>query len=174
MRFMALIAALLLSLISFNGQAQQAKGYANAEAEIIKDGDTPLIEIRMYGIDTPEKKQLCRSNTGRCYKCGAAATKLLTRLLLDRTARYTFTGDVTYGRPVAIITIKRGNKIIDVNQTMIARGMAVAYSRYLKEPYKSRYLTAQQRAKADKLGIWAGEFVPPAKWRQGERLACEQ
>lgn len=39
------------------------------EAEEIDDGDTPLIEIRMYGIDAPEKAQLCERD-GDCYRCG--------------------------------------------------------------------------------------------------------
>ncbi len=40
------------------------------EAEEIDDGDTPLIEIRMYGIDAPEKARLCERANGVCYKCG--------------------------------------------------------------------------------------------------------
>lgn len=40
------------------------------EASYIQDGDTPAIEIRMFGIDTPEKAQLCEGRAGCCFPCG--------------------------------------------------------------------------------------------------------
>lgn len=97
----------------------------DVETDDIKDGDTPLIEIRMYGIDTPEKSQLCERPNGSCYECGQRATWVLSGLLSGEKTTYRFTGDTTYGRPVA--TIFSGLK--DLNLEMVRLGHAVVYER---------------------------------------------
>lgn len=138
------------------------------EAEEIDDGDTPLIEIRMFGIDAPEKAQLCERNDGSCYKCGLRSKRVLDGLLTDE-ATYKFTGESTYGRPVTTIFINQ----LDINKEMVRLGHAIVYERFLKGNLKMDYLAAQQEAMDNKNGLWQGKFVEPAKWRQGERLLCE-
>lgn len=140
------------------------------EAKIIKDGDTPLIEIRMFGIDTPEKDQRCERSNGTCWRCGKRATDVLAGLLEGQKTIYKFTGDTTYGRPVA--TIFNGRK--DLNLEMVRQGYAVVYERYLSGSMKTRYLDAQERARTSRKGIWNSEFILPEAWRDGERLDCEQ
>ena len=159
----------LLALLLCAAEAHAADS-VKAEAKVIKDGDTPLIEIRMYGIDTPEKKQKCENREGQCYACGTAATEKLKALTKNKDLRFEFTGDVTYGRPVA--TLYDGEK--DINLEMVQSGWAVAYTRFLEGEMKRRYLAAQDEAKAAKRGIWQGKFIPPSKWRNNrERLDCE-
>ena len=49
----------------------------------IIDGDTIWIgetKIRLYGIDAPEARQLCRRD-GQSWRCGEAATEALRRLI---------------------------------------------------------------------------------------------
>ena len=141
----------------------------NVEAEDIADGDTPLIEIRMYGIDAPERTQSCERSNGKCYDCGIRSTRVLAGLLTDE-ATYRFTGESTYGRPVATIFLKQ----LNVNLEMVRQGHAIVYERFLEEPLKSEYLAVQQEAKNKKRGIWQGKFIQPEKWRRGTRLSCEK
>jgi len=40
--------------------------------------------------------------------------------------------------------------------------------------FANNYIAGEQAAKVDGRGIWAGKFIQPERWRQGERLAvCE-
>lgn len=138
------------------------------EAEEIDAGDTPLIAIRMFGIDAPEKAQLCEREDGTCYKCGIRSKRILDGLLTDE-ATYKFTGESTYGRPVATIFLNQ----LDVNKEMLRLGHAIVYERFLQDDMKDDYLSAQEKARNKKNGIWQGKFIEPSKWRHGKRLACE-
>ena len=164
-----MFAVIALAWLAPVANAQQYTAEIEAAADVIKDGDTPLIEIRMFGIDTPEKNQLCERSNGSCYACGREATRALSQMLLDKKATYKFTGDVTYGRPVASIFI--GGK--DVNLEMVRKGWAVVYERYIPQNTLPRYLAVQRKARQAKRGIWQGRFVVPEKWRRGVRLQCE-
>ncbi len=127
---------------------------------IIMDGDTIKIinkRIRLHGIDTPEKKQICIKNTKE-YSCGKEATDALAKKIngsrvvckvqdrLDRYKRYIgvcFAGEV------------------NLNKWMVRNGYAVAYRRYSKD-----YIEDEDYAKKNKLGLWAGNFIYPEKWRK--------
>ena len=127
---------------------------------IITDGDTIKIinkRIRLHGIDTPEKKQICIKNTKE-YSCGKEATDALAKKIngnqvvckvqdrLDRYKRYIgvcFVGEV------------------NLNKWMVRNGYAIAYKRYSKD-----YIEDEDYAKKNKLGLWAGNFIYPEKWRK--------
>ena len=127
---------------------------------IITDGDTIKIinkRIRLHGIDTPEKKQICIKNTKE-YSCGKEATDALAKKIngsrvvckvqdrLDRYKRYIgvcFAGEV------------------NLNKWMVRNGYAIAYRRYSKD-----YIEDEDYAKKNKLGLWAGNFIYPEKWRK--------
>jgi len=129
-------------------------------APIITDGDTIKIinkRIRLHGIDTPEKKQICIKNTKE-YSCGKEATDALAKKIngnqvvckvqdrLDRYKRYIgvcFVGEV------------------NLNKWMVRNGYAIAYRRYSKD-----YIEDEDYAKKNKLGLWAGNFIYPEKWRK--------
>ena len=126
----------------------------------ITDGDTIKIlnkRIRLHGIDTPEKKQICTRNSKK-YSCGKKATNALKKKIdrklvtckvqdkLDRYKRYIgvcFLGDV------------------DLNKWMVRNGYAVAYRRYSKD-----YIEDENYAKKNKIGLWSGNFIHPEKWRK--------
>ena len=50
---------------------------------------------------------------------------------------------------------------INLNQWMVRNGYAVAYRRYSKD-----YIKDEDHAKKNKLGLWAGDFINPEKWRK--------
>jgi len=127
---------------------------------IITDGDTIKIinkRIRLHGIDTPEKKQICIKNTKE-YSCGKEATDALAKKIngnqvvckvqdrLDRYKRYIgvcFVGEV------------------NLNKWMVRNGYAIAFRRYSRD-----YIEDEDYAKKNKLGLWAGNFIYPEKWRK--------
>ena len=126
----------------------------------ISDGDTIKIfnkRIRLHGIDTPEKKQICIKNSKE-YNCGKEATTALIKKIngkkvvckvrdkLDRYKRY--------------IGVCFAGKI-NLNKWMVRSGYAVAYRRYSKD-----YIKDENYAKRNKLGLWSGSFIDPEKWRK--------
>jgi endonuclease YncB( thermonuclease family) len=78
----------------------------------------------------------------------------------------------SYGRPVAIVTV--GGR--DLGEVMIGAGLAIPQPQFLKgDPdraarYSAAFATAQRR----RVGALVGEWIPPAQWRRGRRLACER
>ncbi|MDX1711550.1 MAG: thermonuclease family protein [Rhodovibrionaceae bacterium] len=134
---------------------------AMSEVSVI-DGDTLEIDdkiVSISGIDAPELGQLCR-NRQKAYRCGLEAALSLRSLL--STYRSIVCSDVP-GRPEAEMSCSVGDR--DLGEMLLRRGYAVAGSE-APAPYRS----AEQQARKSGLGIWRGEFVAPASWREGERL----
>ena len=127
-------------------------------------------DVRLHGADAYERKQLCATASG-CWQCGKAAQDYASRLLKSGNATVRLTGSASYGRPVG--TVEIGGR--DLGEAMIAAGLAIPVTGYLKgRPEQARrYMAAYQAARAAKRGAHAGSFTEPAKWRRGERLACE-
>ena len=149
------LSLIILLILSFNAISSEISGIPS-----ITDGDTIKIlnkRIRFYGIDTPEKKQICIKNSKE-YRCGQEATNALIKKInrktvvckvqekLDRYKRYVgvcFLGD------------------INLNKWMVRNGYAVAYRRYSKD-----YIQDENYAKKNKIGLWSGNFIHPEKWRK--------
>jgi endonuclease YncB( thermonuclease family) len=149
------IAIILLLTLNPKILADEISGFAN-----ITDGDTIKIynkRIRLHGIDTPEKKQICYKNSKE-YSCGEEASSALDKKIdgnqvvckvqrrLDRYKRYIgvcFVGEV------------------NLNKWMVRNGYAVAYRRYSKD-----YIQDENYAKKNNLGLWSGNFINPEKWRK--------
>lgn len=126
------------------------------------DGDTLRIgatRIRLYGIDAPELHQLCGSGSAR-NPCGRAAADALGRAVEGRTVTCARMDVDRYGRTVAVC--RSGGR--DVGEELVSRGLAVAYRRY-----SSRYVGAEDVARAKRLGIWSDVFEPPAQFRASRR-----
>lgn len=129
----------------------------------ITDGDTIVIEdffkIRMYGIDAPEKRQKCENKKGEEYACGLDATTKLSKLIGKKRITCIHHTSDKYGRFVFQCKNAQG---IDVNQMMVRSGMAVS-------EYGNDYKEDEKVAKANKLGIWSGNFVRPNEWRKSRK-----
>lgn len=128
----------------------------------VVDGDTINIRgraIRLDGIDAPETKQTCELN-GQTYSCGVKATEALITLLGGQPVECTETGKDRNGRTVAQCRVGS----IDIGTWMVEHGWAVAFRRY-----SMAYVDAENRARAAKVGIWAGTFTMPDEWRRNKR-----
>ena len=69
-----------------------------------------------------------------------------------------------YRRMVAILWLAERN----VNQEVIAAGMAEAYVEYLKKPYRVPFIQAEQEAKAQGRGVWSqgSRYERPSQFRK--------
>ncbi len=134
----------------------------------IIDGDSLEInnnKIRLFGIDAPEKKQICKKpyliisflNFQRNYECGLMAINELKKFINNRIIKCISESKDRYNRYLSICYLK--NK--DINSWLVKNGYAIAYRRYSK-----KYVLEEQYAEKNKLGIWQGTFQNPEEWRK--------
>jgi micrococcal nuclease len=132
------------------------------------DGDTVIIrpfsgklfKCRLYGIDAPEMPH--NGNPGQPY--GRAADRELNNLVLHTTVDITLTGDRSHDREICII--KRMG--LDINKEMVKRGYAWAYRQYLRRPYASEYIDAENEARRMRSGLWQ-QVNPTPPWELRRR-----
>ena len=134
--------------------------FSNANILKIIDGDTihiGKIKYRLYGIDAPEIKQMCKINN-KNYLCGVEATKFLQSLIKDDESVSCVNKTIDrYKRIVAVCYYLNE----DLGKLMVKNGWAIAYRKYSKD-----YIDEENYAKENKLGIWKGQFIKPYKWRK--------
>ena len=134
----------------------------------VVDGDTIHIKsykIRLEGIDAPEMKQMCKKpylqviffSFHKSYNCGQLSKKKLIEKIRNKKVRCNLIGKDRYKRYLAKC-FKGSNNL---NKWMVRNGYALAYRKYSK-----LYITDENLAKEEKLGLWQGTFVNPEKWRK--------
>jgi len=154
-----IIAALIIGACAA-GSAVAAEN-ASSRATVV-DGDTLELSgqtVRLYGIDAPELGQFCLNGSSR-YRCGYEAALMLKKLVGN---------DTVHCRPTPLDSDDTGQicsvELLDLAEAMLRRGYAVARPNAL-----AVYRKAEQDAKQAKLGIWRGDFISPAEWRDGRRM----
>jgi len=143
--------ALLSSATAFAQGAILGNGQA-------KDGDSLMVgdkEVRLYGIDAPEWDQTCQRG-GQDWSCGSAAADKLGQLVTGKNVVCSSVGTDEHRRILGRCMVGA----TEVNRAMVASGHAVAFRRY-----SSDYVSAEDSAKANKRGIWAGTFQMPSDYR---------
>ena len=162
---LAPVAALaLLTACGGGGETPTVAAPPPATEIRVVDADTVDVDgvrYRLHGIDAPERHQRCRAY-GLTWHCGAAATEAL----MSRAEGLTCTGTDTdrFGRAIGVCSAGG----VDLNAWIVAQGWALAY-----REFSSDYVAEEAEARANRRGIHRGEFVEPADWRRGERLAGE-
>lgn len=157
--FRSMAAACFFSLGASQASSAQSVFSGIGQAQ---DGDSLVVgnrEVRLFGIDAPEWDQTCKRD-GREWACGQAAAAELANLVTGKTVNCVQMDIDQYGRAVAECAVGS----VNLNRTMVALGYAVAYRRY-----SNAYVSAEQAAKADQRGIWAGTFELPGLFRREER-----
>lgn len=135
----------------------------------VVDGDTLSIEgiadnVRLNRIDAPEGGQRCMDAAGDPYLCGTRAADALAAMIgRNGHVRCETEGQDRYERWLGTCFLGR----TDLNASMVVRGWALEYTRYSD----GRYQRYQDEARAERRGLWQGDFVAPWEWRQGERIA---
>jgi len=132
----------------------------------IIDGDSlrvqrngKIIEVRLYGIDTPEYRQPY-SNKAKQY---------LRRQVYRRMVEVAEKDIDRYGRIVALVT--SGTRLI--NRELVREGLAWFYPRYCREqPLCGEIQQLELKAAREKRGLWRDENpVAPWEWKRRAREA---
>jgi len=120
----------------------------------VVDGDSLALgdrRLRLKGIDAPELAQRCHKD-GFEYGCGIESASFLKGLVGRHTVDCRGEGRDRYGRD--LVRCSAGG--VDINETMVRSGHAVAFGDYKLVEAEARLMGA---------GLWAGEFQPPKQWR---------
>jgi len=127
----------------------------------VTDGDSlrsGKLQIRLFGVDAPEAKQLCNDDRGAEWHCGTAARDALRVIINAANIIECNLIDVDrYGRLV-MRCFANGN---DIAATLTRSGYTLAYRKYSKA-----YIDDEAAARHAKAGIWNGAFTPPWDWRR--------
>jgi endonuclease YncB( thermonuclease family) len=124
------------------------------------DGDSLRVdgvEIRLYGIDAPEARQMCRDHHGGEWACGQTATLTMRQLLATGEVDCQSHGQDHYDRALARCTA--GDT--DLNGEMVRLGLAVTTLEGM-----ALFGDLESQARAAERGIWRGEFDRPSAWRE--------
>ena len=158
--FLILVNILFIFNISF---ATELSGVAK-----VVDGDTIKIneiKIRLFGIDAPEKNQICKKNWlsinfftfTKNYYCGKVSTTKLKKFISNKQVKCIGNQLDKYNRLIAICYLE--NK--DINMWLVRNGLAVSYKKY-----STKYSYQEKVAKKEKIGLWQGKFDMPWEWRK--------
>ena len=155
----------LLVLLS-NSIAEEISGIPK-----VVDGDTVHIDnykFRLEGIDAPEMRQQCKKESFKIssligftfykdYYCGKISKEKLKSKINGSKIKCIYTSKDRYNRYIATCFKEKTN----LNRWMVRNGLAIAYRRYSK-----KYVSDEEFAKENKLGLWQGKFMEPEKWRK--------
>lgn len=158
----------LTKLISLSLSAAVVLFSLNATAETINgrvirvaDGDTVTFlpnngkkfQVRLNGIDAPEKKQ----------PFSKVSKKSLASLCANGSASVETTKKDKYGRSIGNLYC---NGVL-TNEYQVSNGLAWVYRKYSKD---ARLLQLEANAKTNYLGLWNDPSpTPPWEWRKAKR-----
>ena len=157
----SILAALIILPLAFPSFARGPIRTVTGEVTKVSDGDTihvttpeqTKLKVRLYGIDAPETPKI-NYRTGRVnkpgQKYGNESMKALQSKLMGKQVKLDIIELDRYRRMVGMVWIDTRN----INLEMVMEGYAEAYTEFLKRPYRSQFLAAQQEAKSAKRGIW--------------------
>lgn len=162
MRFVFTIWMLLLSFVAEVSAGQIINGLvkkvADGDTVTIVSGGNRKLKVRLYGIDAPETKK--PRKPGQAF--GEEAKQALSDKIIGRLVSLEIVDKDQYKRVVGIIRYAGR----DINQEMIAEGMAWAYRSYLHTPYASEYINAESVARLNRKGLWRDKNqIPPWEFR---------
>ena len=128
-----------------------------ADLFCLVDMEKTPVKIRLYGIDTPEKKQAF----------GTRAKQFTSDLCLGKTVDVDPVNTDHYGRTVALIKLENGKVL---NEEIVRFGFAWVYGAYCKKPVCLEWTRLEHEANKAALGLWKDKnAVPPWEWRRERR-----
>jgi endonuclease YncB( thermonuclease family) len=135
--------------------------YTDVKSQNLKitDGDTIKIngeKIRFSGIDTPELKQTCLKEGVKNF-CGKKAKQILIDKIADNKVTCVREGKDRYKRSLAECFVNDES----LSSYLVRSGYAFAYRKYSK-----KFITDEDYARINKLGMWSMEFDYPWDFRR--------
>jgi endonuclease YncB( thermonuclease family) len=124
---------------------------------VVLNGQNKQIKIRLYGIDTPEKKQAF----------GQKAKQFTARLVWKKQVDVKSVTTDRYGRTIALVFFDNHKSL---NQELIANGFAWVYRQYCtSRRLCKRWLQAESEARKLRRGLWSDPNpTPPWEWRRNK------
>ncbi len=150
----------LIALWAFSDRLFPPELVTAATAKV-RDGDTitlNAVNYRLYGIDTPEYKQMCKDAKGADWPCGKAARAQLETFVLAGSITCEPQAEDQYNRKVAKCS---SATTPDLSAAMVQAGLAVSPASRGTAPYADE----ETSARTAKRGIWQGAFDLPADYR---------
>ena len=158
-RLVAIGLALLAVTASADTITGRVVGVADGDTLTLLDATNTQHQIRLAGIDSPEKGQ----------PFGQVCKKSLSDLAYDRVVAVESSKLDRYGRMIGKVLLNGQ----DVNLEQVRRGCGWHYKKYQNEQSlddRLSYNAAEESARASKVGLWAdNESVPPWEWRKARR-----
>lgn len=125
---------------------------------VVREGETEETEVRLYGIDAPEK--------GQDY--AKQSREKLIKLIRNKQVRVEVQDTDTYGRSVGKVYVGKTY----VNLEMVKAGLAWYYEYHAEKAKDLK--KAEAKARKDKKGLWKDEApINPKDWRRDHSTAHE-
>ncbi|MEO1225471.1 MAG: thermonuclease family protein [Pseudomonadota bacterium] len=131
------------------------------------NGDTIEMDgevIGLWGIDAPELDQTCLRD-GEVVAIGQISAEALEDLVSSKVLCIDV-GTDPHGRAIAQCRVRADNSsdnfTTDLGLALVSAGLAWDWPEYSEGAYSS----AQARAQAIGLGVWAHDCIPPWEWRE--------
>lgn len=143
-----------------------ANGTAAEGPARVLDANTLVIgtiKVRLDGIDAPEIEQACRVD-GRAYGCGDIALGALMDMVMGKRIACTLRRQDGDDRAFGTCREVAATDGPTINERMVQSGWAVADRRT-----GERFVPLETAASRQRAGLWSGPFVPPSRWRAGDR-----
>ena len=128
----------------------------------VRDGDTLTMmgkDVRLYGIDAPEYKQICQNTAGKNWPCGDAARQKLAAIIGSSEVVCLPKATDKFNRTVATCSTPT---VPDIALALVETGLAANGVDGGEGPYA----VSESLAQVEKIGVWSGEFMTPADWRR--------
>ena len=139
------------------GETGRVVRVLDGDSVIVRRSDGRDLEVRLFGIDAPERHQ----------PWSRRSRQALSRLARDHEVLLEVVTEDAYGRTVAVM--RRTSDGLDVNREMIRQGHAWVYRQYTNDP---ALLALEDGARRAGAGLWSlpeAERVPPWQWRRENR-----
>lgn len=157
--FIVLTFAVLLVSAPANGTTLQGKviGISDGDTITVLTDDRRQVEVRVYGVDCPEKSQ----------PFGSRAKQFTSRTVFKKRVSIQVQDIDRYGRAVGIVTTQDGTVL---NRELLANGMAWLYTKYCRNSVCRDWKAVEQKAKRARVGLWSDTYaVAPWQYRQAQR-----
>ncbi len=128
----------------------------------VRDGDTLTMmgkDVRLYGIDAPEYKQICQNIAGKNWPCGDVAREKLVAIIGNSEVVCLPKAVDKYNRTIATCST---STVPDIALALVEAGLASNGVDGGEGPYA----VSESLAQVEKMGVWSGEFMTPAEWRR--------
>lgn len=137
-------------IVQINGKAVQV-----IDGDSFKSRDE---EFRIYGIDAPEYRQMCKDSKRLDWACGKVARSGLEKVLREADHRCTVRTRDQFGRLVVLCQNELG---VDLSSRLVRAGLALSGQSFDEVIYAAD----ERSARNAKRGIWQGDFMRPELWR---------